>query len=374
MKLIERKFALTLLAGAALSMGIFAGCSDGGSSGGDGEGENVSTENIFQSYSPGSITVDNMTNQRLVAFKGEISSSNLISGIPADVRGHRLKLDTTLFNTSCDFSLYLITEEQYNENKNDLTKIKNSPYQIVYAFYDKKNGSNISFPINKYVDGDSQLLLSNATPMKCELRLNSPQGNILCYIGDYETQKMVKINTGDYDFYPTFKRFVVNSVTGEGEVYPFKPKLKSGGPLVIPVAIDEKGGVLDLRDWYNPDKCDLSTGGFYLTVNNQSRIAIQFRNGNTEFASSIGLKGISRGTQRTFFVSFEKLADGTYPSENMFSQLNIYASGYTTEIPAGTFKLDTRYSITVTGSAVDELNVGEITEEGVLNINEILGL
>lgn len=35
MKLIERKFMLALLAGAALSVGIFAGCSDGGSSGGD---------------------------------------------------------------------------------------------------------------------------------------------------------------------------------------------------------------------------------------------------------------------------------------------------------------------------------------------------
>ena len=168
MKRIKRNIALALLAGAALSFGIFAGCNNGNDGDGENGGGSAQTEDIFQSYSPGSISVDNMTNQRLIAFKGAVSASTLISGIPADCRGHMLKLDTKLFNKTGDFALYLLTEDQYNENKNDLTAVRNSPFAIIYAYYDKSAESTLSFPHQAYTHASfPRLFLLRRTPHNC---------------------------------------------------------------------------------------------------------------------------------------------------------------------------------------------------------------
>lgn len=344
----------------------------------DKEPEDVEkpVEDLFQSYSPCSIKVDNMTNERLYAFKGSISASTLISGIPADVRGHSLKLDTKLFNTSGDFALYLLTEEQYLANKDDLTAIRNSPFAIVYAFYDKNAQSTLSFPISSYSGGSAKLTLNNSSAFNCEIRINSPEGEILGYVGGYEVNKTINIQPGDYTFYPVFKKFVKNvQGNGDGEIYSFVPKFKATGkPYNRDFAI-ETSGTWDLGAVYNSSSMSLSTGGFYITINNQSATAVRFKNGSDgEFATSIGIYGISDGTQKTFFIPFERQADGSYPEQMTFSQLNVGGTGYPNYIPSQAFKLDTRYIITVSGEEKDNLTLSEVEEDGLVDVNGILGL
>ena len=375
MKRIKRNFALALLAGAALSFGIFAGCDNGSSGDDENGGGNAQTEDIFQSYSPGSISVDNMTNQRLIAFKGAVSASTLISGIPADCRGHMLKLDTKLFNKTGDFALYLLTEDQYNENKNDLTAVRNSPFAIIYAYYDKSAESTLSFPISQYSGGNGKLTLNNNSAFNCEIRINSPRGDILGYVGSYEVNKTVNMEPGDYTLFPAFKKFVSNANNGTGEIYTFEPKyVTTGGPLSVDFAIDGTAQAWDVGNLYDPSRIALSTGGFYLTVNNQSRTAVQFKNGNTEYETSVGIRGIKSGASTTFFVAFTKLSDGTYPEKLEMQQLNIGGSGFPFYIPTQEFKLDTRYTVTVSGAEKDNLTLSTITEDGVVDINGILGL
>ena len=61
-----------------------------------------------------SIKVKNNTSKKLVAFKGSPSATNLLGGIPAGPGNeHGLKKDTTLFTTSSDFVLFIVTEEDY---------------------------------------------------------------------------------------------------------------------------------------------------------------------------------------------------------------------------------------------------------------------
>lgn len=368
MKLVLRKIGLLGIA-SALVFGVLAGCSDGN------EGDEAQKEDIFQSYSPGSISVDNMTNQRLVAFKGSISASTLISGIPADCRGHMLKLDTKLFNKTGDFSLYLLTEDQYNENKGDLTAVRNSPFAVIYAYYDKSGESTLSFPISQYSGGNGKLTLNNNSAFNCEIRINSPRGEILGYVGSYEVNKTINMELGDYTLFPTFKTFLSNANNGTGEIYTFEPKyVSTGGPLSVDFAIDGTAQTWDLGNLYDPSRIAFSTGGFYLTVNNQSRTAVQFKNGNTEFETSVGIKGIKTGASTTFFVPFSKLQDGTYPEKMEMQQLNIGGSGFPNYIPKQEFKLDTRYTVTISGAEKDNLTFSDIIEDGVLDIIKLLGL
>ena len=219
------------------------------------------------------------------------------------------------------------------------------------------------------------MLLNNNSAFNCEIRINSPRGDILGYVGSYEVNKTVNMEPGDYTLFPAFKKFVSNANNGTGEIYTFEPKyVTTGGPLSVDFAIDGTAQTWDVGNLYDPSRIALSTGGFYLTVNNQSRTAVQFKNGNTEYETSVGIKGIKSGTSTTFFVAFTKLSDGTYPEKLEMQQLNIGGSGFPFYIPTQEFKLDTRYTVTVSGAEKDNLTLSTITEDGVVDINGILGL
>ena len=102
----------------------------------------------FDSFKPRSISVKNNTGVKLIAFKGEISSSTLISGVPAHASNHGLRMDETLFNETGDFALLFLTEEVYNKNKNNLAAVKNSPFASVYAFYNKTGSNDLVYTIS----------------------------------------------------------------------------------------------------------------------------------------------------------------------------------------------------------------------------------
>jgi hypothetical protein len=55
-----------------------------------------------------SILIRNNTNERLVAFKGELKAETLIGGIPALAQNHGLPRDPALFNKTGDFPCFFI--------------------------------------------------------------------------------------------------------------------------------------------------------------------------------------------------------------------------------------------------------------------------
>ena len=102
----------------------------------------------FESFNPCSISVRNNTGERLIAFKGAIELSSLISGVPAYASNHGLKMDSNLFAERGDFALLFLTEKMFNENKNNLAAVSNTPFASLYAFYNKSGSNDLVYTVS----------------------------------------------------------------------------------------------------------------------------------------------------------------------------------------------------------------------------------
>jgi hypothetical protein len=126
-----------------------------------------------------SIQVRNNTAQDLVAFKQSPSASNLIGGIPAHANPFGLKKDPALFAATQGFPVVLLTRQQYEENKNNLAGLANTPFTRIYAFYNAAGTNGNVYEISGSLGGSCKLLIQNSTNMNVELRLNGVHGETL---------------------------------------------------------------------------------------------------------------------------------------------------------------------------------------------------
>ena len=324
----------------------------------------------FESFSPRSISVKNNTGERLVAFKGAIEASSLISGVPANASNHGLKPDATLFGETGDFALLFLTEKVYNENKGNLAAVKNSPFASVYAFYNKTGSNDLVYTISSNSGGKAKLTLQNNSPFNVEIRVNSPEGEVLGYTGAYTANTVLNINPGDYTLYPVFKKYIAR----DNEIYSVVPKFKkTNKPFAQDFAITDSD-TWNIGKLWDSTAMQLSSGGFYLTINNQSNTAVRFTKGTTEFETSLGIKGIKSGSQATFFVAFQKGADGSYPDSFKMSTLSIGSALYPNTLPEYTYQLDTKYTITIKGAEADNLTLEAVEDKGKVDIDKLFGL
>ena len=324
----------------------------------------------FESFTPRSVSVKNNTGERLVAFKGAIEASSLISGVPAHASNHGLKMDSSLFNQTGDFALLFITEKVYNENKNNLLGVKNSPFASIYAFYNKSGSNNLVYTISSNSGGNAKLTLQNNSAFNVEIRVDSPEGEVLGYAGAYTANTVLNVNPGDYTLYPIFKKYIAR----DNEIYSVVPKFKT---TKKPYAQDF--AIMDADTWnigalWDATALQLSSGGFYLTINNQSNTAVRFTKGTTEFETSMGIKGIKSGSQATFFVAFPKEADGKYPDSFTMNTLKIGSALYPNTLPSYTYQLDTKYTITIKGAEQDNLTLEAVEDKGKVDIDKLFGL
>ncbi|MDR1565700.1 MAG: hypothetical protein LBS48_00260, partial [Treponema sp.] len=75
-----------------------------------------------------SVRITNNSSVDLVVFKGTVSKSTLMGGVKAKDSNHGMKKDPALFPATGDFPLVFITEDQYENNKNDLDVLNQAPY------------------------------------------------------------------------------------------------------------------------------------------------------------------------------------------------------------------------------------------------------
>ena len=325
----------------------------------------------FESFSPRSISVKNNTGERLVAFKGAIELSSLISGVPANASNHGLRMDPNLFAETGDFALLFITEKMFNENKNNLFAVSNTPFASIYAFYNKSGDNNQVYTISSKSGGSLNFTLHNNSAFNVEIRLNSPEGEVLGYVGAYTTNTVIKVAPGDATLFPIFKKYIAR----DKEIYSVKPTFKtSSKPYSVDFAFTDDTDSWNLGDIWDSTKFNLSSGGFYLTINNQSGSAVRFRQGNTDYETSLGVKGIKSAHQETFFVRFNKNGDGSYPEKFTMQRLTIGSANYPKALPSYEFYRDKKYSITVTGAEQDSIVLSEIKDDGPVDINKVFGL
>jgi hypothetical protein len=344
----------------------------------DPEESGVSFENFI---SP-SIKVENLTGERLVAFKGSLSPNTLISGIPAFSGVHGLKKDPALFNNTGAFALILITEDQYIENKKNLPALNNQVFARIFAFYNNSATNNNVFPISSKLGGQGRLEVRNPTGYDVEIRKDGPDGEILGYVGKNMTGgNIIYLQSPEiYHIYPVFKFFhptenILHSTTPkytEGDLVG-KPFMK-----IIPISDKELNHTFNISE-VNVAKFNLTSGGAYIKIINNSGTGVEISNGGKPLITSTGLPAISSGGRDSFSLNFGRNADDSYPAESSFSQLTIDVGQNTKPIPAptedsGKYMLDYMYEVEITGSNVSTLQVGAPVKKGRIDLEKYFGL
>jgi len=363
------KFSVILMA-AALIVGL-AGCKTDLDNGGGDKTPAVD----FKSFSPPSIYVDNKSGERLVAFKGSLNPNYLISGIPAYATNHGLYKKPSLFSSTGDFALILITEAEYNKNKANPAAAP--VFAEIYAFYNHEATNNNRFQISSKSGGTGRITLNNPTSWNIEIRRDGPTGEVLGYVASQMTNTVLRVNApDDYSLYPVFKRYIPS----DKEIYEVVPKYTSGALTGKPYAKDFALATADGTSTWNLSEVaekinfTLSTGSFYLRIVNNSNTAVRFTHGDDEQLTSMGIRGVAPANTNVYSVKITRNPDGTYPAQETISLLKIGTPQNALTVPSNAYKLDYVYTITVTGADASNLALGAIQEsEDPLDLEAMFG-
>jgi len=330
----------------------FVGCQE------DDEGDKVDFTSHPSDYS---ILVRNNTSKRLVAFKGDLIAEAMIGGIPAYAKNHGLPKDPALFNKTEDFPLILITEEDYNANKNDLGSMKNNPFTRVYVFYNANGDNTAVYGIAEGLGGTNKLtIINNSSTINVELRSGGEIGETLGYApaGMFTTD--LYLLDGDYYIFPVFKRY--NSFRDILEEV--KPRASDNSAWFHSVGFGE-GKTTDTIDLTNILTLTRFTlGAAWIVVNNQATSGggIQFMEGTHVFETATGLRNITNGIPRTFQINMPKVGTNIYADKMSVSNWRFGSPSRNVALTEGTepnapkgyigtfdIEEDKMYTITVTG-------------------------
>ncbi len=203
MKRIKRNFALGLLAGAALSFGIFAGC-DNGSGGDDENGGGTPDGNIsWNNEASGTLTVLNNTNKDMILFQGQTpSASNILGGVRAtSSRTFDISDDVDDFDVGGYMILRGISKDEYEQNQQDLSAAK-IEYSAMATY---GSGKKFRAEISPAYSGDYYYKLTNKGRIGMELRKNSPDGEKIGYLPALATNYAIYSNSSDdLTIYPVY--------------------------------------------------------------------------------------------------------------------------------------------------------------------------
>jgi hypothetical protein len=372
-----QKFWVILVA-VALVFGV-TGCPTDGDGDKDKDKDKDKGKAVeFTNFSTPSIFVENLSGERLVAFKGSLNPTYLISGVPAYSGKHGLKKDPALFNNTGAFVLLLITETQYNSNKKNLGALNNEVFARVFAFYNHSATNNNVFQISSKIGGQGRLTISNPSNFNVEIRKDGPTGEILGYAAAQMTSgNVIYLNAPDsYDIYPLFKFF--NPV--DNELYSVTPKYQDGALQGKPFMKTLGFGGTQMTHTFNIQEIEdqgsfnLTTGSMYLRIINNSFTGVRFWDGTQPVITSIGIEVINSNDAQTFSIRFPRNVDGTFPTSRSFAQLRIGTTQLPLTIPTQNYDLDYVYEIEVTGSTASNLTLGTITRKEQINVDQMFGL
>jgi len=324
----------------------------------------------FENFSTSSIIIRNMTDKRFVAFKGTPSANTLIGGIPEFANNHGLEKKESLFNETGGFVLTLITEEEYEKNKNNLSLAP--VFTRIYAFYNHEANNNKIYQISSFLGGEGQVIINNPTSWNVIIRRYGPTtGELLGFIAPNTTNSIIRLEIPDtYDLYPVFIKY--NSFTKE--LTEIIPKYTTG--------IDQNKAYMrtfelfdstpynwDLTEITSSIDFEMTTGGFFIKIQNDSSVAVSLTRANEILTTSSGFTYINPGNEYLFYIRVNRNPDGTYPlSTGSISNFSIGNSVITYPLPVNNYKIDYIYSVRVTGENINLLEVGDIEEVGLMDL------
>lgn len=336
--------------------------------GDEGDGNNGTSDIDYTNYlSSYSIKVKNDTNIKLVAFKGAPSTSSLISGIPIGGGEHGLKKDSTLFATTGDFVLFLVTEADYLVNKNNLSSLANKPFTRIYAYFNTNSTNNLTYTISGVLGGNKRIVLQNSTSYNVELRKDGVQGELIGYAGQGTLNTTFNVEAGDYDIFPVFRKF--NS--GRGEIITVYPKYQ-GGPgdgkaKFTRFSLDDSLSEANINaSTFIGSDVVLKTGSAYFEIVNNHSDAMTLMDGIQRVTTSTGGQMINSNRSLMFQIDMGKKpgSNDEYLDSAEKAQFKISSAAHEVAVPSFEFISDKIYRITITGSNPYDINISAITEIG----------
>ena len=328
-----------------------------------------------------SILVRNNTGERLVAFKGDLIPEKLIGGIPAHATGHGLPYDSSIFDKTEDFPMIIITEAQYKANKNNLQSLKNTPFTRVYVFYNRSGDNTHIYEIANGLGGNNNLVIVNSSnTINVELRLGGIAGETIGYAPAGMLQTTLKLNDGNYNVFPVFKRYnafrdVVETVypQGSGSGYAWFQTYSFGDGTI--------SATMNLKELLQTTT--FTSGAAWIVVDNQTTSGgIQFVEGTHVNATVSGLTNIMNNNPRTFQIDMPKVGNG-YASSRTVSDWSFGPPGFEKPLQksendaanagAMSLKENTMYTITVTGNHNANTIKAWISNETTIPQSELAG-
>jgi hypothetical protein len=320
-----------------------------------------------------SVKVKNDANKKLVAFKGAPSSSSLIGGIPIGGGEHGLKKDPTLFASTGDFVLFLVTEEDYLANKSNLSSLANKPFTRIYAYFNTSAENKLVYTISSILGGNKKIVLQNSTSYNVELRKDGVQGELIGYAGQGTLNTTFNVEPGDYNVFPVFRKF--NS--SRGEIITVYPKYQGGAgdgkAKYTRFSLDDSlnEATINAATFVGSDVV-LKTGSAYLVIENNHSMGISLLDGMQKVTTSTGGQMINSNRSLTFQVDMSKKPGGSideYLDTTTKNQFKISSDSHDVAIPEFTFTSDVIYKITITGANPYDIQLSGITTVGTMTFD-----
>lgn len=316
------------------------------------------------------LIVKNNSTKNMVLFKGEPSQQNMIGGVKACSISH-IRNDKAFFSETQDFVVYVVTEEDYKDNKDSLQTFSAQPSTTFYAVYNTNMINLNVYEISNLNSGRYKLSAINQLKFNVELRNQGLNGESLGFLKAKDFKKVFHIEQGEYAIFPVFRKFDKNS----GEIFSVYPTYASGSfagnPKCWIFSLDEETNEyeLDLEKWMRGIKFNPSAA--YIKITNCADQGLGFYTGtdSTPLITSAGGKIINTGKSLTYSIDMAN-NNGTAIEESVVTAGyrlarpgidNIYLNGDATTTQE--YKAGYLYSYTVRGSPEYGYTVTPLMEE-----------
>lgn len=202
MKLIKRNFALALLAGAALSFGIFAGCDNGSGGDEDNGGGTPAVYNGFYNYpigrtdQNGRLSIKNNSNTEVLLFDGKVEKDCYLGTVNA-LSSANLKLSEEKF-----YSIVAVEKSNYEE------KAAQASQTSYFTYYSNSTQYNVSVSTSAS-SGTATWMINNPTNFWAQFVSVSNSGQKYAVVAPKALRVAIPIQPDTlYDYNVVFSRDV----------------------------------------------------------------------------------------------------------------------------------------------------------------------
>jgi len=327
----------------------------------------------YQTDADRAFMVRNSTNKDLVAFKGSLSMTNILGGIPASsgAGSHGIKKNPALFTGNQEFAMIILTKEQFEANIDNLSALEQTPFTRIYVFYNADGDNNVQYDISGRLGGGKIInIVNTSNSLNVEIRLGGIYGETIGYAPKGMFNTKLYVTDGDFDLFPVFKRY--NALRDVVET--IYPVAENGRAWRRALGFDDnvREVTFNVQDAINSLSAR-SSGVAWLVIVNQSDGAIQFLKGQSVVKTSTGVSYFNSGTSKTYSIEMPTVSigqdqSGTFAANTLINGYQVGPVGASVPIKNKNgeteiwLDADWQYTVYVTGDSNSSAGLTAVVE------------